>query len=157
MTLPLLISVPHGGNAVPGDVADRVAISDADLFDDGDAFTREIYDVRDEVTSWFGASVARAFVDLNRAADDRPPANPDGVVKTATCYARPIYRSGAELTESLANDLLEDHYFPYHRQLEDAAAEPHLRLALDCHSMAATPPQVAPDAAAPQPSDRSSA
>ena len=89
-------------------------------------------------------------MDLNRAADDRPPANPDGVVKTATCYARPIYRSGAELTESLTNDLLEDHYFPYHRQLEDAAADPHLRLALDCHSMAATPPQVAPDCRRPR-------
>ena len=76
MTLPLLISVPHGGDGVPAEVAGRVAISDDDLFDDGDAFTRDIYDVRDDVISWFGASIARAFVDLNRAPDDRPPANP---------------------------------------------------------------------------------
>ena len=150
MTLPLLISVPHGGDGVPAEVAGRVAISDDDLFDDGDAFTRDIYDVRDDVISWFGASIARAFVDLNRAPDDRPPANPDGVVKTATCYARPIYRAGAELTESLTEELLEAHYVPYHQQLEQAAADPRLRLALDCHSMAATPPEVAPDDAAPE-------
>ena len=151
MTLPLLISVPHGGDGVPAMVADRAAISDGDLFDDGDAFTRDMYDVRDEVISWFGASIALAFVDLNRAPDDRPPANPDGVVKTATCYARPIYRAGAELTESRSRTSCSRRTtFPTTSNWSRPRPTRASRLALDCHSMAATPPEVAPAAAAPE-------
>ena len=147
MTLPILVSVPHGGTEVPPAIADRVCISDADLFDDGDALTPAIYAVEAAVRHWFAARIARAFVDLNRAPDDRPPRNPDGVVKTATCYGRPIYREGRELTDELTEDLLRAHYEPYHRALAEASRDPDLRLALDCHSMAAEPPAVAPDAA----------
>ena len=146
MTPPILVSVPHGGTDVPPEIADRVCISDADLFDDGDALTPAIYAVEGEVRHWFAARIARAFVDLNRAPDDRPPGNPDGVVKTATCFDRPIYCEGQELTEELTEALLGAHYEPYHRALDGASRDPELRLALDCHSMAAEPPAVAPDA-----------
>jgi formiminoglutamase len=130
-------------------VADRVIASAADIFEDGDAFTREIYDLGERVSHVESASVARAFVDLNRAEDDRPPANSDGVVKTATCFNRAIY--AAPLDDALTECLLARYHRPYHQRLENAARNAGAVLALDCHSMAATPPPVAPDAGRPRP------
>jgi N-formylglutamate deformylase len=146
--LPILISIPHGGTNTPPEVADRVAISDRDLFDDGDAFTGDIYDVHEHVSRFERAEIARAFVDLNRAPDDRPPANLDGVVKTVTCYNVPIYRPGSELTDELADALIAEYHVPYHDRL---AVVSDVRLALDCHSMAAMPPAIAPDGGEPRP------
>ncbi|MGV7222698.1 MAG: hypothetical protein ACQ9MH_14365 [Nitrospinales bacterium] len=40
--LPYLISIPHGGTKIPEEVAGSVCLSKKDLFEDGDAFTREI-------------------------------------------------------------------------------------------------------------------
>lgn len=147
--LPTLISIPHGGAETPQEVADRVIASAADIFEDGDAFTREIYDLGDRVVHVQSAQIARAFVDLNRAEDDRPPRNPDGVVKTATCFDRPIYSQ--PLDNSMTERLLTRYHRPYHRALEVVAGNTGISLGLDCHSMAATPPPVAPDANRPRP------
>jgi N-formylglutamate deformylase len=143
-TLPIVLSIPHGGTETPPEVAERVIASPTDIFKDGDAFTREIYDLGDRVAHVEAAGVARAFVDLNRAEDDRPPANPDGVVKTATCFGRPIYST--PLDDEATERLLARYHRPYHERLAEAARKPGARLGLDCHSMAATPPPVAPDA-----------
>ena len=149
MPLPVLLSIPHGGTETPPEVADRVIASAADIFEDGDAFTREIYDLGDRVAHVQSARIARAFVDLNRAEDDRPPANPDGVVKTATCFDRPVYSE--PLDDETIERLLVRHHRPYHEGLENASRNAGAVLALDCHSMAAMPPPVAPDAGRPRP------
>jgi formiminoglutamase len=127
----------------PPEVADRVCASAADIFEDGDAFTREIYEVSRLVAHHQAAHVARAFMDLNRATHDRPPANPDGIVKTATCFDRPIYVS--PLDDASTERLIAKYYEPYHTALYDRASRGDLLLGLDCHSMAAMPPPVAPD------------
>jgi len=62
--LPLLVSIPHGGTQMPSEVEGRCCISRADVLEDGDAFTREIYDVAEGVRFVLKADVARAFVDL---------------------------------------------------------------------------------------------
>lgn len=149
--LPLLISVPHGGTETPPEVADRASITPQAFFDDSDAFTREIYGVRGEVLHHQAAEIARAFVDLNRAPDDLPPENPDGAVKTATCYGEPVYQPGRELTAELTQTLLDRYHRTYHERLREASTDDRLRLALDCHSMAGTPPPIAPDARRPRP------
>ena len=149
MALPFLISIPHGGTETPPELAGRVRATAEEVFDDGDAFTREIYDLQDRVAHLQAAQVARAFVDLNRAEDDRPPANSDGVWKTATCFDRPLYT--APLEDALVETLLARYHRPYHEALAAAARRPDVRLGLDCHSMAATPPPVAPDREMPRP------
>jgi len=149
--LPIVISIPHGGTSVPPEVLDRVCLTPRDLFDDGDAFTGDIYGIDADVPLVLRAEVARAFVDLNRAPTDRPPTHPDGVVKAATCYGRPIYPAGRELPPALVEKLLRRYYVPYHSQLENASRRTDLRLGLDCHSMAAVAPPVAPDPGEPRP------
>lgn len=136
---------------MPDDIAKRVCISDQDLFDDIDPYTQEIYDLAGDVTAVVKASVARTFVDLNRAPEDRPPANSDGVVKTATCHRRPIYCGGLELDHALVEQLIARYHEPYHTRLELLTADKDVRLGLDCHSMSRFAPVIARDAGSERP------
>lgn len=144
--IPVLISIPHGGTEVPVEIRDRVIISAKDQFEDSDAFTQEIYGLENEVRAQVQSQAARAFVDMNRAPDDRPPQNPDGVVKTQTCHGKTVYHPGKELDDSLTKRILDTYYFPYHQSITNALAEhTDLQLALDCHTMEAVAPAIAPD------------
>ena len=143
MTLPILISIPHGGLVMPAEVEGRAVLSAADVFSDGDACTLEIYDVGDAVATLIKSMTARAIVDLNRAPDDLPPGNPDGVVKSLTADRRPVYLNGDPPDAALAEMLIERYWRPYHAQLRAAAEMPGLQLGLDCHSMADRAPAIA--------------
>jgi len=141
MRLPCLISVPHGGTLVPPEVEDLIVLSPEEILRDGDPFTPELYDL--PAVRTVRTEIARAVVDVNRAPDDLPPANPDGVIKSHTCFGREVYR---ELPSPvLVNQLLERYYFPYHRRLREALREGEILIAFDCHSMAPYPPPIAPD------------
>ena len=143
---PVLLSIPHGGTEVPGEIRDRVTISAKDQFEDSDALTQEIYGLGKEVLVQVQSKVARAFVDMNRAEDDRPPQNPDGVVKTQTCHGKTVYQPDKELDDASTQRLLDTYYFPYHQSIANALAQnPDLQLALDCHTMEAVAPVISPD------------
>jgi formiminoglutamase len=87
--IPVFISIPHGGTNTPPELINRVCIQPKDIFDDPAPFTREIYDLEPWVLEVIDTDIARAFVDLNRAPDDLPPKNPDGIIKSMTCYKKP--------------------------------------------------------------------
>ncbi len=150
-TYPLLISIPHGGDTVPSEVAEMVSITERDIFYDGDALTREIYDFEKSVDAVIGTPIARAIVDVNRAYDDRPPENPDGVVKTVTTDGRPVYREGMFPDDALVEDLLQKYYFPYHERLGNLLESCDIRLALDCHSMLERSPAASDRPGEPRP------
>jgi N-formylglutamate deformylase len=137
--LPLLISVPHAGVAVPPELRGRHLLTPEQIAADGDVGASAIYALEDEVSRFLTADVARAFVDLNRASDDFWK---DGVVKTHTCWDELIYP--APLDEDTKRGLLDTYHRPYHERLT-AAADDGLLLAVDCHTMAAVGPPVAPD------------
>jgi formiminoglutamase len=128
-----------------------VVLSPHDQFDDSDACTKEIYDLGDRVAAVVAADIARAFVDLNRAPDDRPPQNPDGVVKSTTCFGVPVYRAHDGIPRALADDLLAAYYHHYHETLRSLSTRSEIVLGLDCHSMLAVAPTIAPDRDAPRP------
>lgn len=147
MTLPLLLSVPHIGLAVPPEVQPYCQLTENDIIQDDDEHGAEIYDLAAHVADYVTTDVARAIVDLNRAEDDR---RADGVVKTHTCWNVPVYRKfpPPEVIETL----LTRYYRPYHtrlsefgRQAAEAASASPIRLAVDCHTMAAVGPPIAPD------------
>ncbi len=144
--LPFFISIPHGGEQTPLELVGRVQIDRASILEDGDAFTRDLYGIADHVQGFLEAEVARAFVDLNRAENDRPPANTDGVIKSHTCYGKPVYLEGQQPDENLTEVLLEKYHRPYHQAIQKTlAGNKDIVLALDCHTMAAMGPDVAPD------------
>lgn len=139
--LPLLISLPHAGLRIPPELAAINLLSPEAIAADGDEGAAEIYGpLQDAAAAYVTSAIARAFVDLNRAEDDF---RKDGVVKTHTCWDVPIYREplDAELTERL----LERYHRPYHQQLSAAAREEGILCGVDCHTMAAVAPPVAPD------------
>ncbi len=144
--LPLLISIPHGGTQIPPEVKDRVNLTPRDIFLDGDAFTREIFNFRTRVVFLVETSIARAIVDVNRAPYDRPPSNPDGVVKTITTQKIPVYKEGMYPDNLLIEELLKKYYHNYHTKVDEILARGKIKLALDCHSMLEFTPIISPNA-----------
>lgn len=138
MTLPLLVSVPHAGLEVPPELEHLNLLVPGEIAADGDGGAEEIYDLESEVAAFVTTRVARAFVDVNRAEDDR---RRDGVVKTHTCWDVPIYKE--PLPRELIERVLGRYYRPYHEQLRGLSRS--ARLGIDCHTMAATGPPGAPD------------
>lgn len=143
--LPILLSIPHGGMRKPVELDGHLSITNKDLFDDSDPFVIELYDLGDKVKRVIKTDIARAFVDLNRSLQDMPPDNPDGLIKSSTCYNKPIYTTGKEPDDTLGNLLIELYYLPYHRNIQNSMRELDLQLCLDCHSMAAAAPYFSPD------------
>lgn len=146
MRLPLLLSVPHGGTEVPPEVADRCALTPAQITADGDEGAAAVYALAGEVEAHVAATVARAVVDLNRAPDDF---GPDGVVKTHTCWEVPVWSPA--LPADFAAALVDRHWRPYHERLRDLGSSGRFLLGVDCHTMAAHGPPVGPDAGAERP------
>ena len=138
MTLPVLLSVPHAGLRVPPEVAHLNLLEPSAIIADGDEGAAEIYDLESHVAAVVTTDIARAYLDLNRAEDDR---RKDGVVKTHTCWDIPIYRK--PLSEDVVVQLLEKYYRPYHDRLRRLSAG--LKLCIDCHTMAEKGPPVGPD------------
>lgn len=144
MTLPLLVSVPHGGSEIPQEVESLNLLTPRQIREDGDEGAAEIYDIAMEVRRYVSTSIARAFVDMNRAETDR---SKDGVVKTHTCLDVPIYEE--PLAEDIVRILLDRYHRPYHRMLSSAAGK--VVLGIDCHTMAEIGPPVGPDAGSVRP------
>jgi N-formylglutamate amidohydrolase len=138
VTLPLLISVPHAGLKIPPEVEGLCLLTPGQIKADSDEGARTIYALESVVTAFLAGDVARAFVDLNRAEDDR---GADGVVKTRTCQRVQIYDS--PLSEAVVELLLARYYRPYHSNLTKLAKR--AKLGIDCHTMAEFGPPVGPD------------
>ena len=140
---PVLLSIPHGGKKIPHELENHLCINQKDLFDDSDPFVIEIYDIGNNAKSIIKTEIARAFVDLNRAPNDLPPNNPDGVIKSATCYQKPIYSKQPD--DELRKILIKSYYEPYHKEITELIRKNDFKICLDCHSMAAIAPSISPD------------
>lgn len=144
MKLPLLVSVPHSGLDIPDEVKLLNKLTEQQIIEDGDEGAAEIYSIRDNVEQFVTTSVARAFVDLNRAPNDF---RADGVVKTHTCLDVPVY--DRPLSENLIHVLLNKYYAPYHEQLTNSCKG--VKLGVDCHTMLAIGPSIGPMAGQERP------
>ena len=142
MKLPFLVSVPHAGLHIPLEVEDICILTPEQIHEDSDSGAAEIYyDLENSVEAFISVDVARAIVDLNRAADDF---RKDGIIKTHTCYNIPVYREFP--SQKLIEQLLAVYYHPYHQKLEQLADNDRIKVGIDCHTMAAVGPPIGPDA-----------
>jgi len=133
--LPFLISVPHGGTAVPDHIRPLLHLSDEDLRHYCDPLTRVIFGYQERVTAYIDTDISRMLVDLNRPPSPLPLRDPDGIIKLRTIDGREVWRPGRVPDMELAHRLLVAHYFPYHQQIDELIDRHAVRVAFDCHSM----------------------
>ena len=145
MKLPILISVPHAGFEIPSEVKTHNLLTQEEIICDGDEGASEIYAIESHVQAYVTTDIARAFVDVNRSANDR---GQDGVVKTHTCWDVPIYIG--QLPEDLMQTMIRKYYQPYHEKLTYFASD--VKFGIDCHTMSDIAPPVSPDPGQKRPS-----
>ena len=136
MTVPILVTVPHGGTAVPPE-ASGCRLSPYEIALDGDTWSRDLYGLGGHVAAFLDTAVPRAVVDLNRAPVDLPPDNPDGVVKTITVDGTQVWPDPEGPGPRLTRILLDRHHAPWHQAVMATATRTDLVLGLDCHTMLA--------------------
>lgn len=132
---PFLISVPHGGTDVPGQVRPLLLLSDEELHYYCDPATRVVFGYADRVAAYIDTPVSRMVVDLNRPPLPLPLRDPDGIIKLRTIDGRDVWRPGLVPDMPLIHRLLMTHYFPFHQQVDELIDRQPVRIAFDCHSM----------------------
>ena len=150
---PLIFASPHSGREYGQDflaqaVLDRQAIRSSE-----DAFVDQLFDMAPDLGApLLAARAPRAFLDLNRAADELDPAviegihrvphNPRiasglGVIPRVVAGGRAIYRGKLPLAE--AQSRITRFWHPYHQALAALIAETRSdfgsAVLIDCHSM----------------------
>jgi N-formylglutamate deformylase len=141
-TAPLLVSMPHAGTHLPGDLLAGYAARAREV-EDTDWHLPRLYDFANE----FGASilqpvVSRYVIDLNRPPDDTPMY--PGASNTELCPTRfftgdPLYEEGGAPDAAERERRRERYWQPYHDALADELArlrEQHGYVLLwDAHSI----------------------
>ncbi len=150
---PVVFSSPHSGKDYPQSFLSRSALDERSIRSSEDAFVDVLFSQAPQLGAPLLASrVPRAFIDLNRSADEldpaliegimRAPHNPRvssglGVIPRVVANGRPIYRGKLPLRE--AHERLEQVWHPYHDALRHLLDESRAlfgeAILLDCHSM----------------------
>ena len=145
---PLLVSVPHDGRDLPGDLSARMTEAGLAL-PDTDWHVARLYDfVRDLGASLLVAKYSRYVVDLNRPADDATlyaGQVATGLCPSLTFAGEAIYRDGAIGPGETARRVA-DYWQPYHDKLVATLAALKARhgfaLLWDAHSIPSVVPRL---------------
>lgn len=148
-----VFSSPHSGRDYPEDLLAASRLTAHDLRRSEDAYVELLFDAAPEFGApLIHATAPRAYVDLNRGAEELDPSLIDGV-RTAGLNPRlaaglgviprvvaegvPIYAGKIPL--AAATERLRRHYRPFHDALDDllqaAWARAGEAVLIDCHSM----------------------
>ncbi|WP_149588452.1 N-formylglutamate amidohydrolase [Tabrizicola flagellatus] len=150
---PLIFASPHSGSDYSPDFLGQVVLDRRSVRSSEDAFVDRLFDRAPAIGApLLAARAPRAFVDLNRAADEldpgviegiaRVPHNPRissglGVIPRVVAGGRAIYRGKLTLAE--AQDRIRRFWHPYHQALaalvEETRAAFGQAVLIDCHSM----------------------
>ncbi|WP_116133058.1 N-formylglutamate amidohydrolase [Tropicimonas sp. IMCC34043] len=149
----VVFASPHSGRAYSWEFLKRSVLDERSIRSSEDAFVDRLFDTAPEYGAPLLSALApRAYVDLNRSADELDPAvvrdvrsfghNPRissglGVIPRVVANGREIYRGKIELAE--ARQRLETVWHPYHaelqRLLDESMALFRSAILIDCHSM----------------------
>lgn len=119
-SVPLLISLPHDGSAIPADLAARMT-PDARRAPDTDWHVSRLYAFAREL----GASMlvphwSRYVIDLNRAEDDTslyPGQNTTGLCPAVRFTGEPLYLPGHAPDAAEVSQRIDRYWRPYHAAL----------------------------------------
>lgn len=150
---PVIFSSPHSGRDYPASLLSRTLLDERSIRSSEDAFVDELFADAPRVGApLLVARVPRAYVDLNRAADELDPALIEGIMRTphnprvnsglgviprVVANGRAIYRGKIGLREAQAR--IERLWHPYHEALrgliDESLAAFGEAVLIDCHSM----------------------
>jgi len=126
--LPIAVCVPHSGTRIPEEVAGLCALSADQLTSGCETWLAELCGPLIDCVEVFATTkIARTIVDLDRDPGDR---GPDGVIKTHTPSAVPVYRSFPP--ERVVAALLARYHHSFHEQLARRAER--AMIGLDWHA-----------------------
>ena len=141
-SVPLLISMPHNGQAIPGDIAATMtdkgrAVPDTDWYMD------ELYQFAQELGAYLLIpKYNRYVIDLNRAPDGEnlyPGANSTELCPTTAFDLSPLYLEGMQPDSAENHRRIEQYWQPYHSALEQTLDEIKQRFSgavlLEAHSI----------------------
>lgn len=152
-TSPIIFSSPHSGREYPEEFLAQTILDGHAIRSSEDAFVDDLFRMAPGLGSpLLTARVPRAYIDLNRAADEldpgvidgiaRAPHNPRissglGVIPRVVAGGKAIYH--AKLSRSEAEARLRRFWHPYHQALADLIEETRSAfgeaILIDCHSM----------------------
>lgn len=119
-TVPLLVSVPHDGTAIPEGIAARMA-PESRRVPDTDWHVARLYAfARDLGASMIVPGFSRYVIDLNRGEDDvslYPGQNTTGLCPIVRFSGQPVYLPGQEPSESEISARVDTYWRPYHAAL----------------------------------------
>ncbi|WP_417525135.1 N-formylglutamate amidohydrolase [Marinovum sp.] len=150
---PVVFASPHSGRDYPWSFLRRTVLDEHVIRTSEDAYVDRLFECAPQFGAAFlKAGAPRAFIDLNRSADELDPAliegarkpghNPRvtsglGVIPRVVAGGRSIYRGKLSLAE--AETRIEKYWRPYHSQLQQLLTEAHdifgEAILVDCHSM----------------------
>lgn len=149
----IVFASPHSGRDYQRSFLQQTVLDNLTIRSSEDAFVDQLFDAAPEFGApLLSARAPRAYVDLNRSADELDPAVIDGlraqghnprvasglgVIPRVVSNCRAIYRGKISMAE--AQQRLDAVWHPYHLQLQallDEARQTHGQAVLiDCHSM----------------------
>lgn len=152
-TTSVVFASPHSGRDYPWSFLRRTALNEHSVRSSEDAFVDQLFDSAPRAGAPFlRAGAPRAFVDLNRSADELDPALIDGVgrqghnprvasglgvIPRVVANGKAIYSGKITLEE--ARGRIDTYWRPYHEALQGQLDQAHLMfgqaILIDCHSM----------------------
>ena len=148
-TAPLLVSIPHTGTEVPGEIeADLVSLWLARK--DADWWIERLYDFAPALgATVLRTTISRTVIDVNRdpsGASLYPGQATTGLCPTETFDGETLYRAGREPDEAEIARRRALYFAPYHDALAAEIArlrQMHPRIVLyDCHSIRSVVPRL---------------
>lgn len=130
----IVLSVPHAGTTIPGDIRSRIPHNDALLNRESDLYTDRIY-IIDGMRAVI-AQHSQIIADVNRAPDEiyTEGANrSQGVVKLSLSEGQSTFAVDPSLEEM--NEWIVRLHRPFHEKLAQATFLENKRFLIDCHSM----------------------